>query len=262
MAQANTELSTPNTVNVKIEVKTSGKNNNNKNKDEREEPPKPCTKCNKRLYRGQVHCTGCDRHIRGKISALVATGEDQQALKAIKDVIVYDSGCGLPSFNDLKWFTELHPLARPRHSMLLADDGILWDQRTNNLYAKSTGKVLVEMLRQNDIPIIPAVPATTKHHKDPLTAVMATINYRTMHRRLMHASKNIVEKACRDAGIKLKGTADDFCEPCVLGKATDELGKEAPPQVDGPLQLIRVDTVQHKHTGHNGYVYSLHIIDV
>ncbi|KAM7211797.1 hypothetical protein V8F06_012834 [Rhypophila decipiens] len=67
MAQANTELSTPNTVNVKIEVKTSGKNNNNKNKDEREEPPKPCTKCNKRLYRGQVHCPGCDRHIRGKI---------------------------------------------------------------------------------------------------------------------------------------------------------------------------------------------------
>ncbi len=44
----------------------------------------------------------------------------------------------------------------------------------------------------------------------------------------MYASKGIVEEACRRVGIKLLAKDDHFCEGYALGKATDELDKEAP----------------------------------
>lgn len=44
--------------------------------------------------------------------------------------------------------------------------------------------------------------------KTPIKAVMASINYRVMHRRLMHANKDDIYKACTQAGIKLVG--NDF----------------------------------------------------
>ncbi len=56
---------------------------------------------------------------------------------------------------------------------------------------------------------------------------MATVLYRKMHRRLMYAGKATVEEACRCTGIQLTGKNDDLCEGCIVGKKTDEIGKEA-----------------------------------
>ncbi len=78
----------------------------------------------------------------------------------------------------------------------------------------------------------------------------------------MHASKGVVEEACRRAGIKLLAKDDHFCEGCALGKATDELGKEAPEQGNKLFDFVRVDLAMHKNAGYLGYKYSLHIIDV
>jgi hypothetical protein len=50
--------------------------------------------------------------------------EVQQALKAmrptlghIKDVIIYDSDCAVPIFNDRKWFSEMKLLPQPFGSL-------------------------------------------------------------------------------------------------------------------------------------------------
>ena len=66
----------------------------------------------------------------------------------------------------------------------------------------------------------------------------------------------------RRAGIKLLAKNGHFCEGCALGKATDELGKEAPEQGNKPFDFIRVDLAMHKNPSHLGYKYSLHIVDV
>src|SRR5689334_7477775 len=93
--------------------------------------------------------------------------------------------------------------------------------------------------------------------------MFASINYRTMHRRLMHAGKTVVETACKDAGIDLNTKDQDaFCEPCIMGEATDELGKRAPVQGSRPFHFVRVDMVSYQNAGHLGYKYSMHIVDV
>ena len=83
-----------------------------------------------------------------------------------------------------------------------------------------------------------------------------------MHRRLMYASKTVVEEACKRAGIVLTAKEDFFCEGYVMGKATDQLGKEAPVQGNWPFDIVRMDLVTHKNPGHLGYRYSIYIIDV
>lgn len=228
--------------------------------------------------------------------------------------IYYDSGAGDTIFNNLKWFTELHPLPQPKpylcadgaftspshmgvvafettlssgtkvtlemtqalynpdspvnlvSSGMLLDNDIFWNQKTNELYRGQDGIVVCEMQRAANVFLIPAKPTqiqtAVSMAATPHQAVMASINYRTMHRRLMHAGKSAIEKACRDAGITLTGKDDTFCEPCIFGKATDEHGKVAPIQGTKFFDFIRVDTVTHKFAGHLGYYYSIHIIDV
>ncbi|KAL2138074.1 hypothetical protein VTI28DRAFT_7502 [Corynascus sepedonium] len=83
-----------------------------------------------------------------------------------------------------------------------------------------------------------------------------------MHRRLIHASKPVVEEACKRVVIILTAKEDSFCEGCVMGKATDFLGKEAPVQGNGPFDFVRIDLVTYKNPGHLGYQYSIHIIDM
>lgn len=248
--------------------------------------------------------------------ASLATAEVQQALKAIKDVIYYDSAAADTVFNDLKWFTELHPLPRPRvylsssgdttqakemgvvaykttlangqeitvemrHALYnpsspvnlictakMLDDGIFWDQKKHTLFQETTGQVVTELERVGDVFIVRNAKPTEMGGRvaratSSAEAIMASINYRTMHRRLMHAGKAVVEAACKGAGIDLNNKdSDTFCEPCIMGKATDELGKSAPIQGSRPFHYVRIDVVTHLNPGHLGYKYSLHVIDV
>ncbi|KAK4148346.1 hypothetical protein C8A00DRAFT_39130, partial [Chaetomidium leptoderma] len=173
-------------------------------------------------------------------------------------------------FNELEWFTELHPLARAKpylcadgkftvathigvvafettlsdgrkvtleltqalynpkspanivSTAMLLDSGIYWNQENNTLYHEPSKQVVCEMERTGNVYLIHGTPSAVggevSRAKTPSQAVLASINYRTMHRRLMHASKSVVEAACNDAGITLTGKNDSFCEPCVLGK--------------------------------------------
>ncbi len=77
----------------------------------------------------------------------------------------------------------------------------------------------------------------------------------------MHAGKQAVKIACHQAGIRLTGKTDHFCEPCVMAKMTNERSKEALRHSDKPIDFIRVDLVTYNVASHLNYWYSIHIIN-
>ena len=141
----------------------------------------------------------------------------------------------------------------------LRNEGVFWNQHNNTLYHEND--TLAEMDVRIGVPVIRAMPTATDNNTATAAALVA-MPYRTMYRRLMHASKDIVRKASQRAGIALTAKNDTFYEPYVIGKMTDEVGKQAPVEVNVPLDFIRVDTVLYNEASHLGYKYSLYIIDV
>ncbi len=91
---------------------------------------------------------------------------------------------------------------------------------------------------------------------------MALISYDLIYTRLMYAGRETVSKAYEQADIRLLGGKDYFCEPYMLGKATDELGKKALVSCNIPLDLVRIDLTIYKVLGHLRYRYSVCFIDV
>lgn len=138
----------------------------------------------------------------------------------------------------------------------LEEKGVFWDPPRKRLYHLESGQTLAEIQRDFRVPTILAQPAAPSPPPSLLT-----VPYRTMHRRLMHASKAVVLDACKKAGIVVSHKEDTFCEGCAMGKAHDEHGDEAPTQGEDVLDLIRMDLVTHKNPGHLGYRYSIPFID-
>ena len=81
-------------------------------------------------------------------------------------------------------------------SSYLRNNGVRWDQDNDTLYHKETGTLLMELYNFNGVPAIKNVVPKPK-----AMPTMATVPYRKMHRRLMHAGKATVEEACCCAGI-------------------------------------------------------------
>ena len=146
----------------------------------------------------------------------------------------------------------------------LREDGVVRDGLNDKLIHKTTGRELAKIVWINGVAVIPCKPPPDlEQKKDVRQAILASINHRTMHRRLMHASRDVVIQACKKADIRIHGAYEKhFCEPCVMGKATDIIGKEAPVVTDETLSYVRADLIYHKHSGHLGYHYSVHIVDV
>lgn len=140
----------------------------------------------------------------------------------------------------------------------LLDNGMAWDMRTNQITAH--GKVTIQCKWVNSLPVLP-VYAQQDFPQDTRHAMMASINYSTMHRRLMHAGRDQVLKACEAAGIKLSNTQEHFCEACVKAKAHDVIPKIANKTTTQPMAYIHVDVVSHTLPGHKGYKYMIHFID-
>ncbi|KXX82431.1 hypothetical protein MMYC01_201624 [Madurella mycetomatis] len=222
-----------------------------------------CSICKKSIFRDHRHCKACGNHILKSAEDSQVSAKVQQALKAMpynemKDLVVYNSGCGTTTFNHAKWFKTLEPLPIPTTNLSSSGD-LTRDQSNNVLIHQENGQTLAEMQRYNNVPTIRTKPATTT---PSVPTSLLSVPYRKMHRRLMHTSKPVVEEACKRAGIVITAKDDSFCEGCIMGKATDQLGKEAPIQGNGPFNFVRVDLVTHKNPRHLGYRYSIQIIDV
>ena len=144
-------------------------------------------------------------------------------------------------------------------------EGVIHNGTTDRLIVKETDRELTHIEWVNNVAVVPCyTPPGINVNYSIDQAVLASINFRTMHRRLMHAPKNQVIVACKKAGIKIHGAHDvhNFCEPCIMGKARDVLGREAPIVTENALDFVHADLTYHKHAGHLGYKYSVHIVDV
>ncbi|KAK4173163.1 hypothetical protein QBC36DRAFT_195297, partial [Triangularia setosa] len=210
-----------------------------------------CTTCNKQSWSNLIHHDKCGKHIPKDGQCYCINNEVQQALKApntiiTKDSIVLDTGAMYSTFNHLKWFTELHPMPEPLSKSLKAAN-LSWDFDSNTIIHKPSA-IAIRCLEYDELPIIPAdTPRDFKTTTETIEyALLASINYQVMHRRLMHASRDVVVRACKDAEIDLRGhQTNPFCEPCALGKATDQMPKVTSPMANEALDFIRIDVISH-----------------
>jgi transposase InsO family protein len=99
-------------------------------------------------------------------------------------------------------------------------------------------------------------------NNDVTNYLLSNLDYKVLHRRFMHASKNVVIRACEQSGIKINKSQakDHHCEGCSVNKSTEIVSREPPVQLTGPGQLIRMDLIEHD-PGHVGYRYSCHQVD-
>ena len=91
----------------------------------------------------------------------------------------------------------------------LVDSDIIWDMGTNKITFNGgcyQGQQ-VQCHWVNNLPVLPVLlpeEIDQKYRRQaPGLALMATVSYDIMHRRLMHAGKDQALKACKNAGIKL-----------------------------------------------------------
>jgi hypothetical protein len=143
--------------------------------------------------------------------------------------------------------------------MALRNEGVFWNQHNNTLYHENN--TLAEIDVRIGVPVIRATPTATDNNTTTAAALVA-IPYRTIYRRLIYASKDIVRKASQRAGIALTAKNNTFYKPYVKGKMTDKVGKQAPVEVNAPLDFIRINIVLYNEVSYLGYKYSLHIINV
>ncbi|KAK1773002.1 hypothetical protein QBC45DRAFT_447206, partial [Copromyces sp. CBS 386.78] len=150
----------------------------------------------------------------------------------------------------------------------LVDSDMIWDMGTNKITFNKGGYQgqQVQCHWVNNLPVLPVLPPEEIDQKyrrqAPGLALMATINYDIMHRRLMHAGRDQVLKACKDAGIKLAnaGALKNECDACLRSKSTDIVHKISNPVATRPLEFVRIDTWSHNIAGHMGYRHVVHFI--
>ena len=148
----------------------------------------------------------------------------------------------------------------------LLDGGMVWSMETNKIKFNK-GKYMGEEIQCNWIANLPILPTMAPRDIDeryqaqaPRLALLASINYDTMHKRLMHAGKEQVIKACRDAGITLSNIGKTNCDACLRSKGTDIVYKVSNPVATRPLEFVRIDTWSHNVAGHMGIRHVVHFV--
>ncbi len=141
----------------------------------------------------------------------------------------------------------------------LLDSGMVWSMETNKITFKK-GRLMGEEIQCDWVTNLPVLPTRAPEDIDekyqaqaPKLALMATMNYEIMHRRLMHAGREQhVIKACKDAAIKLANTGRTDCDACLRSKSTDIIHKISNAVATRPLEFVRIDTWSHNVAGHMG----------
>ncbi|EAQ83859.1 hypothetical protein CHGG_10263 [Chaetomium globosum CBS 148.51] len=240
-AEGDATSSSSNTRSTSMTNKNNERQNSWKSKNQRVD----CKECDKDIYTGQEHCGGCGFHYPKASICWWCNPEQAPENWPKRDSALKAKATKTSSST----------------STSLTKSSSASSSTTGPLHQQS-GSLMMELYDYRGVPAVrDALPTSTNRGNQPKPE-MASVPYRKMHRRLMHAGKSVVEEACRRAGIELTAKQDHFCEGCTMGKMTDELGKSAPIQGDNPLDFIRVDTVTHEKPGALGYKYSVHIIDI
>ena len=92
-------------------------------------------------------------------------------------------------------------------------------------------------------------------------AILASITYKTIYKKLLYAGKATVLKACKDIGINLYGY-NDFCKPYILAKKINEIPKVAVIVATRAFKYVRLDLVVYDVIGYLSYLYTIHFVDI
>lgn len=121
-----------------------------------------------------------------------------------------------------------------------------------------------EIARIDWINNVAVVRSETPPPHDPAKKPMLlAATYQLMHERLMHASPEIVLRACQAAGINVsaKEAREHHCRTCHLAKSTLVVSRTPPVRPSRPLSLIRIDMIENKPLGHRRFRYTWHAVD-
>ena len=92
-------------------------------------------------------------------------------------------------------------------------------------------------------------------------AILASITYKTIHKRLLYARKATILKACKDTGINLY-SHNDFYKPYILAKKIDKIPKVAVIVATRAFKYVRLDLVVYDVIGYLSYLYTIHFVDI
>ena len=136
----------------------------------------------------------------------------------------------------------------------LLESGLIWDMKINQIHLQNQ-KCTIRCDYINGLVVLPVIQPFNFNQSriETKDVMLASINYSTMHKRMMHAGREQVMKACQEAAITLSNTHDHFCDGCMRAKATDTIPKHAHTVTTiTPVQFIRGDVIQHNHPNHLG----------
>ena len=125
----------------------------------------------------------------------------------------------------------------------LLESGLIWDVKTNQINLQ---KYAIQCNYVNELVVLPVIQPYNfdQSRTEAKNVLLASINYLTMHKRMMHAGKEQVMKACQEAGITLSNNHNHFCDGCMRAKATDTMLKHAHTVTTiTPVQFIRGDVI-------------------
>ncbi|KAG5971794.1 hypothetical protein E4U56_006577 [Claviceps arundinis] len=96
------------------------------------------------------------------------------------------------------------------------------------------------------------------------SAVIAKqVEFGLLHKRLVHAGKDHIVEACKEAGIAIdpRSIINFQCPACLLAKAPRQVHRDE--SHDSPHSFSRVfwDFIEHKPEGIGGRNYTFHAID-
>ena len=147
----------------------------------------------------------------------------------------------------------------------LREDGIVIDGTKDQLVLRADGRQLGGIHWVKNVAILTIVrPEVDIEQSVKINDLsMPAVDYKTMHKRLMHASVDKVIKACRDAGITINETKARayHCKWCHLAKSTKVISYDEIPRAQRPLGRIYFDSIPHKPMGAGGYKHTIHLLD-
>ncbi|KJZ70069.1 hypothetical protein HIM_10530 [Hirsutella minnesotensis 3608] len=113
----------------------------------------------------------------------------------------------------------------------------------------------------NNVAVIRSETPTTRQQNQG--NMLLAVSYQVMHERLMHASPEIVLKACEQAGIKISNreAKEHHCRTCHLAKSALIVSRTPPVRPARPLSLVRIDLIENKPLGHRQFRYTWHAVD-
>jgi hypothetical protein len=145
----------------------------------------------------------------------------------------------------------------------LAKDGIVVDGRTNRLVLRD-GREVAQRQWIDQVAVVKAKMKPLLVAPLVRRVILPRVSYDLMHRRFMHAGRDVTIEACRKAGIYINRNdlANYHCKACHQSKAEEQIHRHSEKIYSHALEFLRIDVIEHKPVGFAGYAYTLHMIDL